>query len=156
LMRIFSLLKQRFWIKGDIMYHGYNPDQYDEDFALPDATTGYSDDFVWRGKTNGKIRLLVIAQTAISIATDKYFYVEFMAGSSANPTANPKAEVHTELIRHTSADGVLAWTAGEVMIDYAIPEALLASDDLYFRLLFTTEANESSELCDILVVMDGV
>jgi len=132
-------------------YHGYNPIQADEDFALPNATTGYSDDFRYYGATNGRERVLIIAQTAISIAADKYFYIEFMAGSTANPTANPKAESHTELIRHTSADGILAYSAGDVIFDFTLPEELLDAGD-YWRLLFTSEGNESSELVDILHV----
>ena len=134
--------------------HGYLIDQSDEDFALPNATAGYSADFTWVGNINGKMRLLVIAQTAISIASDKLLQVEFMAGASANPTANPKAELHTYLIDKTSADGILAFTAGEIMIDYTIPEGMLDSDDGFFRLLFTTDADESSEDVDILVTIN--
>jgi hypothetical protein len=132
--------------------HGYTPDQYQEAMALPNATTGYSNDFLWKGATGGKLRLLVIANTAISIATDKILCIEFMAGATANPTVNPKAETHTSFINHTTADGVLTYTAGEIMVDYVLPEGILVSTDLYFRLLFTTDGDESAEKVDILVV----
>jgi len=135
-------------------YHGYNPIQAVEDFALPNATTGYSTVMTRTGVTNHKLRLLVIAQTAISIATGQAFSIEFMAGSTSTPTANPKAEMHTYLVHKTSADSTLPWAAGEVMVDYALPESILATTDVYFRFLFTTDANESSELVDILLVGD--
>jgi len=133
--------------------HNYRPIQSDEDFALPNANTGYSADFTMVGNsTNGKLRLLVIAQTAVSIATGQALQIEFMAGATANPDVNPKAESHTYLLDKTIADGTLAYSAGEIMVDYVLPEGILVAGDLFFRLLFTTDADESSELVDILLV----
>jgi len=131
--------------------HGYNPIQSDEDFSLPNANTGYSANFTYVGASNGKQRLLVIAQTEVSIATGQAMSIEFMAGSTANPTTGPKAENHIYLQHKTNADGTLTFAIGAVIVDYVLPEGQLDAGD-YFRLLFTTDANESSEDVDILLV----
>lgn len=135
-------------------FQGHNPDQYQEAMALPNATTGYSTVMTRTGATNHKMRLVVIAHTAVSIASAQAFSIEFMAGSTSTPTANPKAQSHTYLVHKTNADTTLAWAAGAVMVDYTLPEDILATTDTYFRLLFTTDANESSETVDILLLGD--
>lgn len=132
-------------------YHGYNPIQADEDFTLPaNATPTYSDDFRYYGATNGRERVLVIAQNAVEVATGQAISIEFCYGSTANPTSG-EDEFHIYLVHKTSADGELTFAAGEVMIDFTLPEGLLDKDD-YWRLKFTVDANESADIVDILHV----
>lgn len=131
-------------------YHGYNPIQADEDFTLPDATSSYSDDFRFYGNTNGRERVLVIAQNAVEIATGQAFNVEFCFGSTANPTTG-LTNAHLYLVHKTSADDEYSKAAGAVLIDFALPEELLDAGD-YWRLKFTTDATETADIVDILHV----
>jgi hypothetical protein len=131
-------------------YHGYRPIQADEDFTLPDATSSYSDDFRYYGKTNGRERLLIIAQNAVEIATGQAFNIEFCYGSAANPTTGPD-DAHIYLLHKTSADDELTYAAGAVMVDFTLPEELLTADD-YWRVKFTATETETADIVDILHV----
>ena len=134
--------------------HGYNPIDSDQSLSLPNTTTEYSDDMVYVGASNGKQRLLMIAQNAVEIATEQAISVEFVYGATADPETNKKTANHTYLIHKTSTDDGLAYAAGAVMIDFVLPEGLMAAGD-HFRLKITTDADESADTVDVLLVSWG-
>ena len=134
--------------------HGYNPIDSDQSLGLPNATTGYSDDMVYVGASNGKQRLLMIAQNAVEIVTGQAISVEFVYATTADPTTNKKTAAHIYLLHKTSADAELVYAAGAVMIDFVLPEGLMAAGD-HFRLKITTDADESADTVDVLLVSWG-
>jgi len=134
--------------------HGYNPIQSDQSLSLPAGDTGYSADMTYVGATNGKQRLLMIAQNAVEIVAAKAISVEFVYATTADPTTNKKTANHIYLIHKTSADAALVYAAGAVMIDMDLPEALMAAGD-HFRLKITTDADESDDDVDVLLVSWG-
>jgi len=134
--------------------HGYNPIDSDQSFALPNARTEYSADMTYVGATNGKQRLLMIAQNAVEVATGDAISIEFVYGATADPTTNKKTANHIYLLHKTIADAGLAYAAGAVMIDMDLPEALMAAGD-HFRLKITTDADESDDDVDVLLVSWG-
>ena len=135
-------------------YHGYKPIQAEEDLALPNGATGYSEDMTYVGATNGKQRLLMIAQNAVEVASGDAISIEFVYGATADPTTNKKTANHIYLVHKTSADDELAYAAGAVMIDMDLPEALMAAGD-HFRLKIITDADESDDDVDVLLVSWG-
>lgn len=132
-------------------YHGYNPIKADEEHALPNATTNYTEAWQYVGPTNYKQILKVYANTDISIATGEDFTIEFVTGATATPTTPLIAESHTYLLSKTSADGVLAFDAGDLLCEFALPDELM-TDDYYYRLKVTTTGNEATEKIDVLLV----
>ena len=132
-------------------YHGYKPIQAEEDLSLPNSTTGYSADMTYVGATNGKQRLLMIAQNAVEVATEQAISVEFVYAATEDPTTNKKTANHIYLIHKTSADDGLAYAAGAVMIDMDLPEGLMAAGD-HFRFKIITDADESDDDVDVLLV----
>ena len=133
--------------------HGYNPIDSDQSLSLPDGTS-YSDDMTYVGASNGKQRLLMIAQNAVEVAAAQAISIEFVYATTADPTTNKKTANHTYLIHKTSTDAALAYAAGAVMIDFVLPEGLMAAGD-HFRLKITTDADESADTVDVLLVSWG-
>ena len=134
--------------------HGYNPIQSDLSVSLPDGNTSYTADMTYVGASNGKQRLLMIAQNAVEIIASAALSIEFVYGQTANPTTNAKTANHIYLIHKTSTDAELAYAAGAVMIDFVLPEGLMAAGD-HFRLKITTDADESADTVDVLLVSWG-
>ena len=144
--------------------------------TLPDATSVDSTNMAYvGGPTGGKLRLAVYAKTAIAIASAQAFNIEFQAYSAdtaasatspfsnANDGAQAAAgsgtlhdEAHLYLIHKTSADGAIAFSAGDLIIDIGLPEsnlALLSYD--YVQLVYTTDATETGETVDAFVYEAG-
>jgi len=139
--------------------------------ALPSATTADSTNMVYvGGSTNGALMLSIFANTAISIATGQAFSIELQAYSSdtaasadsfysevnlgginqTTGTVNPEAHIY--LLHKTSADAQLDFSAGDLIYECALPDNMLrlVSYD-YVQLLYTTDANESSETVDAFI-----
>jgi len=136
---------------------------------LPDATAVDSDAMVYvGGTTNGQLMLSVFANTAVSIADTKALTINFesftadTAASALAPytsansgginqatgTALANAVVSMSYIM-TASGGAMAWDAGDLILEIALPETMmrmLAHD--YVQVSYTTTANESSELVD--------
>jgi len=133
--------------------------------TLPNATSVDSTNMVFVGfQTNGGLWIDVYAETAVTIATGQAFNIELEGytsdtASSATPpfsTSNAggiqgasgtaESDAHYYILHKTSADGELAFAAGDLITQCAIPEDLfrLLSYD-YVQLKYTTDANESSE-----------
>lgn len=142
-------------IIGDILSDGQ---------ALPNATSADSTNMVYIGRnTGGRLAISVYARTDISIATAQAFNIELevftadTAASAVNPhsektttpndTANP--DCHLYLVHKTSADGVLTWSAGDMIAQFVIPGEWfdLVNYD-WLQLKYTTDADESSETVD--------
>jgi len=134
--------------------HGYNPIQSDLSVSLPDGNTSYTADMTYVGASNGKQRLLMIAQNAVEIATGLAISVEFVYATTADPTTNKKTAAHIYLLHKTNADDELAYAAGAIMIDFVLPEGLMAAGD-HFRLKITTDATETADTVDVLLVSWG-
>jgi hypothetical protein len=95
------------------------------------------------GATGGQLWINVYAQTAISIATGEYFYIELeswsadLAASAIPPfstsnsqginqaTGTAESDAHYYLLHKTSADGALVFAAGDLITQCAIPEDML-------------------------------
>ena len=133
--------------------------------TLPDSGAVDSTSMVYvGGPTGGQQWINVYATTAVTIATGQAFSIELQsysadtAASAISPfsTSNgggiPQAsgtsepDAHYYILHKTSADGELAFAAGDLMTQCAIPEDMLRllSHD-YVQLVYTTDANESSE-----------
>lgn len=132
--------------------------------TLPNATTADSTNMVYiAGPTNGKLWIQVRANTAISIADTKQLKIEFEAYSSdtaasavapfsTSGAVHGTATTSMAILDVTAAGGTAVWAAGEIMVDFAIPDKMLEllSYD-YVQLKYTTTANESSEKVDAFV-----
>ena len=140
--------------------------------TLPNATSVDSTNIVnIVGATKGNMWIDVYANTAISIATGQAFSIELegytadtaasatppfsvdnYGGNVARGSGTAESDAHMYLLHKTSADGELAFSAGDLIAQCAIPEDLfraLAYD--YVQLKYTTDANESSEKVDAFV-----
>lgn len=142
--------------------------------ALPNATAADSTNMVYVGKqTNGAVWVAVYANTAITIATDKAFSIELQsysadtAASAISPFskdndggnvvasgATSEPDAHLYLLHKTSADGELAFSAGDLICEIGISGRMLdAIGHNYVQLVYTTDANESSEKVDAFVYL---
>jgi len=139
--------------------------------TLPNATAVDSTAMVYvGGKTGGSLWINVYANTAVTIATGQAFNIEFQSFSadtaaSAIPpfsTSNKggmyqasgtaESDAHIYLLHKTSADGELAFAAGDLMCSFGVPEDLMRLlSHTYVQLVYTTDANESSETVDAFV-----
>ena len=143
---------------------------------LPNATSVDSTNMAYvGGPTGGKLRIAVYAAEAIAIADGQAFNIELQtfssdtAASAISPfsNANDGAQAaggsgtshdvaHMYLLHKTTADDAIAFTAGDLMVDIGLPEpmmALLGHD--YVQLVYTTDANESSETVDAFIYESG-
>ena len=88
------------------------------------------------------------------MATGQAISIEFVYATTADPTAGKKTANHIYLLHKTSADAELAYAAGAVMIDFVLPEGLMAAGD-HFRLKIITDADEAADTVDVLLVSWG-
>ncbi len=95
------------------------------------------------GQLDGRLWIDVYAQTAISIATGEYWYIEFesfsadTAASAIAPfsadnqggingaSGTAETNAHIYLLHKTSADGQLDFSAGDLICQMAVPEDLM-------------------------------
>lgn len=125
-------------------YHGLAIDTIlTDNTALPNATSAYTSDFELTGKTGNRLRVVFYANTDITVATDKAFSIELLAGTSENPTTTPIDDAHVYLINKTSADGEMTFSDGDLIASYVIDEALLGTNN-HIRFKITTDADLSS------------
>jgi len=126
--------------------------------------------YIGLGNTGGRIWLDVYANTAITIATGQAFSIEFQsyssdtaasaippfstanAGGKAGATGTAESDAHYYIMHKTSDDGELAFSAGDLMTQMAIPEDLLRllSHD-YVQLRYLTDADEHTEKVDAFI-----
>lgn len=132
-------------------YHGYNPINAAEEQALPNATTGYTTAFQYGGKSAHKQILKVFANTDIAIATGQAISIELVTGSTSTPTGSVNSNSHLYLLHKTSADDAIAADAGDLLCEIGLPEDMMTKD-YYYRLKIVTDANESTEKIDVLLV----
>lgn len=135
--------------------------------ALPNATVADSTNMVnIGGQSNGALMVSVYANTAISIATGQAFYIELQAYSSdtaasatspfstsnSGLTGTLEDNAHMYLLHKTSADDQLDFAAGDLICQIGVPSEWLnkLSYD-YIQLVYTTDADESSEKVDAFV-----
>ncbi len=126
--------------------------------ALPNATSEYSTNMVdIKGKTGGKLMLAVYANTAVEIITTAAFNIELLGytvdveGSATAPFSSAGAlePAHFYPLHKTSADGEIAWLAGELITEIPVPENLLELMEYDFiNLAYTASADESANLVD--------
>jgi len=141
--------------------------------TLPNATAVDSTNMVdITGPTKGNMWINVYANTAITIATGQAFNIElegFTADTAASATppfskdnselfssvdggGTAESDAHFYLIHKTSADGELAFSAGDLVTQVCIPEDLFRALSYDFvQLKYTTDADESSEKVDAFV-----
>jgi len=117
------------------------------------------------GSTNAGLMISVYANNDITIATGQAFNIEvetFSAdtAASARPpftftTSSPatkafQSNCHLYILHKTSADGELAFSAGDLMCQYVIPPDQMWTDT-YIQLKYTVDANEASEKIDAFI-----
>ena len=141
--------------------------------TLPDSTDDDSTNMVYVGNpTNGQLWINVYANTAITIATGAVFNIELESysdgdtpasaiapftkdnahGEIANGDGTAETDAHIYLLHKTSADTELAFSAGDLITQCAIPEDMLnAIGHTYVQLKYETDADESSEKVDAFV-----
>ncbi len=151
-------------------YYGITPiAELSDAQALPNATSADSTNMAYVGTpTNGNLWINVYANTDITIATGQAFNIELesysadtaasaippyskdnYAGNVTAGDATAESDAHCYLLHKTSADGELAFSAGDLIAQIAVPEDLLnALGHEYVQLKYTTDADESSEKVD--------
>jgi hypothetical protein len=139
--------------------------------ALPNATAADSTAMVEiGGQTNGNLMLSIFANTAISIATGQAFNIELQAftadtaasadsfysednlGGINQATGTVNAEAHHYILHKTSGDAQLDFAAGDLIWECALPDNMLRLISYDFvQLVYTTDADESSETVDAFI-----
>jgi len=102
--------------------------------ALPNATSADGDMVFVGANTNGRLQVEIFADTDIAVDTAKAFNIELecftsdTVGSATTPfsynnsgTQTTQPNAHLYLVHKTSADGGLAWTAGDAIIQIPLP-----------------------------------
>ncbi len=142
--------------------NGYNIDAemiLSDAQALPNATSGDTTNMVnIGGKTGQKLVMEFYAVTDIAIATGQAFNIEFQAYTSDTGASavSPISNAHVYILHKTSADGALAYSAGDLIAEYAIPENLLAENSYdWVQAVYTTDADESSETINAFIRVVG-
>jgi len=140
--------------------------------TLPSATSVDSTNMVEVGlATKGNLWINVYANTDITIATGQAFNIElegYTADTAASATppfsvdnggmatsvnggGTAESDAHFYLLHKTSADGELAFSAGDLITQIAVPEDLFRALSYDFaQLKYTTDVNESSEKVDAI------
>ena len=134
--------------------------------TLPNGTSVDSTNMVYvDGSTNGGLMISVYANNDITIATGALFNIEVETYSadtaaSARPpftftTSSPatkafQANCHLYILHKTSADGELAFNAGDLMCQYVIPPDQMWTDT-YIQLKYTTDGSEQTEKVDAFI-----
>ena len=126
------------------------------------------------GQTNGRLWIYVYANTNITIDSGEYWYIEFQAftadtaASADSPYSTTNAggvigasgtsnnEAHYYLLHKTSADGALAFIAGDLIAEFGIPDTMcrLVGYD-WVQLTNITDAADDNSSIDVLVVDRG-
>jgi len=127
------------------------------------------------GPTGGKLRLAIYASSAIAIADAQSFIIELQtysadtAASAISPFSNvnggaqaPGGSGTSHDVAHfypfhmSNTEGAVAFSAGDLIVDFGLPEAnmaLLGHD--YVQLVYNVTANEGSETVDAFVYDAG-
>ena len=133
---------------------------------LPNNTSVDSDSMAYvGGTTNGSLAISVYANTAISIADTKVFKIDLQgytsdtAASATSPfsssnsgltgTALANATAPYTIFDGLASGGAMAFSKGDLITQVVLPQELL--DKLSYdwvQLVYTTTADESSELVD--------
>lgn len=126
------------------------------------------------GATNGKLWIYVYANTAITIDTGEYWYIEFQAftadtaASADSPFSTTNAggivgasgtlnnEAHIYLLHKTSGDGELAFIKGDLICEFGIPDTMcrLVSYD-WAQITNITDAADDNSKIDVMIVDRG-
>ena len=123
------------------------------------------------GATKGNLWINVYANTDITIATAQAFNIELEGytsdtaasatppfskdnegmATSKNGGGTAESDAHMYLLHKTSADGELAFSAGDLIAQCAVPEDLLRALSYdYVQLKYTTDADEQTEKVDAI------
>lgn len=118
--------------------------------TLPNNTSVDSTNTVmYGGNSGGRAKIVVKANTAISIAANKALTIVASYGATSSPTDTLDKVIYTK-----TAGGSAAFTfaAGDTICEEIIPDSMLNTYK-YVKLTYTTTDNESSEKVDAAVVM---
>lgn len=117
--------------------------------ALPNNTSADSTNVVdYGGNSGGLAKIVVKANTNISIANGKALTITASYGSTSTPTDTLDKVLFTKT---AGADG-FSYVAGDTIVEEIIPDSL-PDNYRFLKLTYTTTANESTEKVDAYVVM---
>ena len=127
------------------------------------------------GPTGGKLRCRIHACSAIAIADAQSFIIELQtfsadtAASAISPFSNandggqaPGGSGTSHDVAHfypfymSDTEGAVAFTAGDLIIDFGLPEENMALlGHKYVQLVYNVTANEGSETVDAFIYESG-
>ena len=117
--------------------------------ALPNNTSADSTNVVdFGGNSGGLAKIVVKANTNISIANGKALTITASYGSTSTPTDTLDKVLFTK----TASGGAFSYVAGDTIVEEIIPDSL-PDNYRYLKLTYTTTDNESTEKVDAYVVM---
>jgi hypothetical protein len=101
------------------------------------------------GLQNGKLRLEVRAKTALTIATDKKFFVEILSGATG-ACAAPVSGGHQFGFYKDSGDDEKVFAAGDLIASFGITK----QQSRYFQIKSYTDEDHTTETLDAYLVND--
>ena len=117
--------------------------------ALPNNTSADSTNVVdYGGNSGGLAKIVVKANTAITIANGKTLTITASYGSTSTPTDTLDKVLFTK----TAALAGFSYAAGDTIVEEIIPDSL-PDNYRFLKLTYTTTGNESTEKVDAYVVM---
>lgn len=117
--------------------------------ALPSNDSVDSTNVVdFGGNSGGLAKIVVKANTNITIANGKALTITASYGSTSTPTDTLDKVLFTKT---AGADG-FSYAAGDTIVEEIIPDSL-PDNYRFLKLTYTTTANESTEKVDAYVVM---
>lgn len=117
--------------------------------ALPNNTSADSTNVVdFGGNSGGLAKIVVKANTNISIANGKALTITASYGSTNTPTDTLDKVLFTK----TAGVAGFSYVAGDTIVEEIIPDSL-PDNYRFLKLTYTTTDNESTEKVDAYVVM---
>ena len=115
------------------------------------------------GQTNYGLAIKLYARTAITIEAAKYWYIELevwtsdVGGSAIAPFKTggaAEANAHLYLLHRTSSDPELQFAAGDLILEYVIPNWFYEDGVKYdwVQLTYVTDRTDVNETVDALLV----
>lgn len=117
--------------------------------ALPNNTDADSTNVVdYGGNSGGLAKIVVKANTGITIANGKKLTITASYGSTSTPTDTLDKVLFTK----TAGTAGFSYAAGDTIVEEIIPDSL-PDNYRFLKLTYTTTADESTEKVDAYVVM---
>ena len=117
--------------------------------ALPNTDSADSTNVVdYGGNSGGLAKIVVKANTAITIANGKALTITASYGSTSTPTDTLDKVIFTK----TAGAAGFSYAAGDTIVEEIIPDSL-PDNYRFLKLTYTTTDNESTEKVDAYVVM---